>query len=98
MILSTTVTVIPVTSRREVMILNSSGFHLLLKKPLLWYPWMDPLDVLSQPVNNKQSATGSKSKNPMVYHHIANLRYPAKNDTFFAGERRYSQKHTKRLT
>jgi hypothetical protein len=23
-------------------------------------------------------------------HHIANLRYPAKNDKFFAGERRYS--------
>ena len=25
------------------------------------------------------------------YANIANLRYPAKNDKFFAGERRYSQ-------
>ena len=35
-----------------------------------------------------------------LYNDIANLRYPAKNDKFFAGERRYSheyQKNTKRL-
>jgi hypothetical protein len=32
-----------------------------------------------------------------VVYNIANLRYPAKNDKFFAGERRYSHENTKRL-
>ena len=56
MILSNTVTVIPVTSRREVMILNSSRFHLLREEATSLVPMNGPFGR-AQPTSQQQAVS-----------------------------------------